>query len=758
MLEMNKSKGLPIRPYARLLTMLGDQLIKNECVALVELIKNAYDADSPWVKVCIDGVDNGNVKDQTITIEDAGCGMTENVILEHWLNPATPEKRIRKNNNRGVTESGRILQGDKGIGRFAILKLARRIEIVTRAKGEDAEYVIGYDFSKYDDEFLTENHKAKSLFLDALRVDVTKRTPCVFINRKVDLGIASVKAPQWGTRIVLHDLKSKWTKSLVEDVGTDVAYLQPIFDIPKARKNYTDPKEGFSVSFYVDGEREAIQETYIGDLRTLLDNSSVLRITDGRFNASTLSFTFRQDGRLLPPIKISDSIFKGLYLWKRRFKASDGLNWRPTCGSFNFQFYIFDFSAAAADKYALDKRQKDIIKRHRIYLYRDKIRVYPYGDPTDDWLSVDTLRGTISAGMFLSNNQVVGCVDITQKENPSLKDKTNREGLIEEGEATKDFIFLLQLFLSFVRHEAYRKYLEDSKVKKAVSIVANGEVEKRLDAVKEALEAGNIGEAKSAISQASTFYKAESDYMQRRVRITEDLAGVGLSVETASHDIMGMMSKVLLNLDGLIRDLVAGDEINRDNLLKELQSLSGGMSFIDRQLRDIQLLFTSSKQRRRPLDVRNLIDKVAAIYGRLLKKYKIQFTVDEPRGSSPLMAKTTDAVVLQLLINLFDNAVYWLNVIDRKNKEIRIYLDGNSGKMIFSDNGPGVREEDKPYIFEAFYSGKGEDGRGLGLYIARKLLERHDYGIELADTSSEKRLSGANFVVSFVAGGGKEHE
>ena len=71
--------------------------------------------------------------------------------------------------------------------------------------------------------------------------------------------------------------------------------------------------------------------------------------------------------------------------------------------------------------------------------------------------------------------------------------------------------------------------------------------------------------------------------------------------------------------------------------------------------------------------------------------------------------------------------------------------------MIFSDNGPGVDKEDAPYIFEPFYSGKGEEGRGLGLYIARQLLERNDYSIELARLKSEKILPGANFVVNFVA-------
>ena len=77
-------------------------------------------------------------------------------------------------------------------------------------------------------------------------------------------------------------------------------------------------------------------------------------------------------------------------------------------------------------------------------------------------------------------------------------------------------------------------------------------------------------------------------------------------------------------------------------------------------------------------------------------------------------------------------------------------MDGNSCKLIFSDNGSGIRDEDKPYIFDAFYSGKGQEGRGLGLYISRKLMERNDYTIELAELQEDKILSGANFVVNFI--------
>jgi signal transduction histidine kinase len=95
--------------------------------------------------------------------------------------------------------------------------------------------------------------------------------------------------------------------------------------------------------------------------------------------------------------------------------------------------------------------------------------------------------------------------------------------------------------------------------------------------------------------------------------------------------------------------------------------------------------------------------------------------------------------------------VYWLSQVNKQEKMIEIVLDGNKGSMIFSDNGPGINKDDVPYIFEPFFTGKGEDGRGLGLYIARQLLERNDYSINLADLKSQKILDGANFVVNFVS-------
>lgn len=735
---MSDIKQLQIRPYARLLTMLGEQLIKNERIALIELIKNSYDADADWVKVTFQGFDeNYQIEsDSKIIIEDNGCGMSQELIENHWLNPATPEKKKRKK-IKDTTSKGRIIQGEKGIGRFAILKLGRRIDIITKTKTDTEEHFVSYDFSRYDDDFLSENGNEKDLYIDDLSITLENRNPVYIIPSEIKLGSRKKKRQTHGTIIEISDLKGSWTEKKVESVYRDLTKLESIF--------LKNKKIDFEVGIYKDGEHQNYQEDYLEKLDLLLNDRSVIKIAKGCFDSEKKEYRFFING-VESAISIFDPSITGLKVFKDRFgNAGSALKKRQLeCGSFEFGFYVFDFSTQAPMKYQLDKEDKLIIRDHRIYLYRDNIRVYPYGEPDDDWLRIDVYRGTISAGHFLSNDQVVGFVNISQKNNPKLKDKTNREGLIDEGNATENFITLLQTFLAYIRQKPYARYRKDIENKKDQDIFINGQVQKEFDELKKAV--GENPAALNIVSKAENEYKAERRYLIRRAETTEELAGVGLSVETASHDIMGIMGKVFTNLDGLIRDLMSADEVDKAELLKELQSIRGGMSFIEAQLKDIQLLFKSSKQRRKSIKVKEVIEKVELIYRRLLKKESIQFTVNSL--GSPLVAKTTDAVLLQLFLNLFDNAVYWLQQTSKSDKKIEILLDGNKGRMIFSDNGPGIDKDDIPYIFEPFYSGKGDEGRGLGLYIARQLLERNEYSIELGEIKSEKPLSGANFIIN----------
>lgn len=752
-------KTLKIRPYARLLTMLGEQLIKNEQIALAELIKNSYDADAEWVKVRF--VDFGfdekkkeifKTKDSKIIIEDNGCGMSMDVIEDSWMNPATPNKKTRENEEIKTTpKKHRIIQGEKGIGRFAILKLGRDIKITTRPEGQNTEYVIDYNLSQYDDDFLTKKEEGKDevieqkIYIDDISIPVSEQKPIVLVDRKVIVNNSVFEhRNNQGTIIEISNLKGEWSFDKIKKVNAESQKLESIFEKIFSEKKKEDL---FEIGFECNSERLLYSDEAIKELSSLLDNSAVLKITNGSYSEKDGCFTYKLNN--VPyALSLKDSQISGLTVFKERFAEKnlfDEIEIRnTTCGDFKFNFFVFDFAADKESAYYLDKRDKETIKEHRIYLYRDHIRVAPYGDPDNDWLEIDKKRGVGRAGDYLSNDQVVGFVDISKQGNPRLKDKTNREGLIEEGNATRDFIVLLHSFLLFIRQHAYRQYQERVKQQKEQQINKLKVVDNQFSRLKESI--GENTKAISAYNDLYRFYQIEKKFYQNRLDNTEDLAAVGLSVETASHDMSMMLTKGVDAIDNLIKD-IDGGVLTDEQVENELHSIRGMFSFVKDQMRDIQLMFKSSKQRRRPIRFEDLLGKVEKIYKRTLNREHIEYSLI--KTGSPIVAKCTDAVILQLLINLFDNAVYWLGAPDIVEKKITITLDGEKQQVVFSDNGPGIRDDDKPFIFEAFYSGK-EDGRGLGLYIARQLLQRMGYSISLAEIPSEQILSGANFVINFV--------
>lgn len=737
---------LAIRPYARLITMIGDQLIKNELIALVELIKNSYDADASWVKVSfIDFEPDFSLKPSSkIIIEDDGCGMNADILRKHWLNPATPNKLRRKEIN-AKTEKGRILQGEKGIGRFAIFKLGKSIKIITRRQkrncnghfinaGEEIENTLIYDFSKYDDNFLKENGKDKDLFLENLEIELIQTKPEIITKKEITLGTNKYQRNPYGTIIEISQLKTKWNSSRINRIQNEVGKLQPIFS--------NGVNSDFSVWIYKDTQLHEYQDRYRERLINCLENKSVFKITDGFYCSINNVIRLRINERLVN-LDFKDSDINGLKL----FKKFGSPEYKTECGSFHFEFYIFDFNVDSENpaKYFLDREDKKIIRDHRIYLYRDNLRVMPYGDPEDDWLRIDIARGTIRANEFLSNDQVVGCVYISQKENPKLIDKTNREGLIEDGRALDDFITVLQLILQYLRQKIFTQYLIEKQRKKEIDRIKHGRPSELLETAKK-----QYADNQTALEFLKSFersYTKEKKVLEDRINKTENLAAVGLSIETASHDIMLFIRKSLEQQDSLIRDLMLDGEIDREELLTRLTSIRGNFSMVETQMKDVQLLFPSTKSRTKNINVRDIIEKVYRLYKRVFSdnKISIEFNVTE----QPLIVKTTDAVLLQVFINLFDNAFYWLKTINRERK-IEIIIDGNNQRLIFADNGPGIKEDDINYIFEAFYSGKGEDGRGLGLYIARQLLDRYDYSITLAEFSKDRILNGANFVLEFI--------
>ena len=327
---MVQSKKIKMRPYARLLTMLGEQLIKNEQIALIELIKNAYDADSPWVKISFIGFDDsfGYDTESKIIIEDSGCGMTSEIIEDHWLNPATPIKLKRKA-KKNTTKSGRIIQGDKGIGRFAILKLGRKIKVYSRADGEELEHVVEYDFSMYDDDFLSQDGEPITLFLDDIEISFETRKPEIVRERPFQLGLRKIKRPAHGTRIVISELKGKWSEEKVRKFYNDVARLESIFS--------TDPKlmKSFNIQINKDDEHLKYEEEYLDKLRILLEDRPVIFVDQGNYDEKKKQFKFKING-VSKTLSFHDPNITGLKVYRDHFgKRSEILKERNTeCGSF----------------------------------------------------------------------------------------------------------------------------------------------------------------------------------------------------------------------------------------------------------------------------------------------------------------------------------------------------------------------------------------------------------------------------------------
>ena len=713
--------------------MLGDQLIKNERIALVELIKNSYDADADWVRVRFENFneDMSANEESSIVIEDNGSGMTPEDIRRSWMNPATPQKYFKKEEGKRQTPGkNRIIQGEKGIGRFAILKLGRNITITTRTKDSKFESVLEYDFTKFDDDFVSENGEKKEIFLDEIKIDCSEFSPSKIIRQSQ------------GTVIEVKSLKEEWGKRIIEKLCQDISSLTD----PVSRITGKKAEDSFDISIICNGKSESIEDKNTENLRGLIENKPVLKI-QGEFNSEKNAFVFTEgeDKDNKTEIKLNDPKITGLWIWRKLFGYERNENKEFRCGDFKFHFYIFDFSLGISGKHELSQQQKNLLKEHRIYLYRDGVRVYPYGDPDDDWLNIDVTRGTGRAGDFFSNDQLIGWIDISQQHNPELRDKTNREGLIEKGSAVRDFMFLIPTFLSYIKQSSYSRYQQTQKDRNIAGIVRQKIVAGHLADLKTSLEKKGDKQGVREVTKIEKKYQREKDFLIQRAETTEDLAGVGLSVEMASHDIMLMM--------GRAKDIAKQiAKMSRDSDNNEIQEqadmLLGCISQITEGMQDVQSLFKSSKRRKKALKVVPILDKINQLYEDLLKKRNIDCEKLVVRGS-PLVADTTDGVVMQVLINLFDNASYWLDTVGRKDKKIIITVDGDEGELIFSDNGPGIDKEDEPYIFEAFYSGKGQEGRGLGLYIARQLLERHDHRISLAPRQ-QRKLPGANFLVSFV--------
>ncbi|KQX69370.1 sensor histidine kinase [Angustibacter sp. Root456] len=725
------AESLGFKAHARLLTMLGEQLIKNERIALVEIVKNSYDADARRVVVDFRGFGEAFevLPDSALVITDDGFGMEPNVVRHTWMSPATPSK-ARAKRARPRTPLGRAIQGEKGIGRFATFKLGRQLAVTSRAEGAPIETTLLIDIGVLDDA--GHGSQAEDMYLEEMAAIIDTSAPVIFDG-------SGPMASEHGTQLEVRGLRAEWNAKLVREVFEDVGRLEPVMWSASGE----DRAAAFEVTFCRDGVDMRLNVERNADFQAVLQRA-VLKVEDGRFDPVGRQFVFTLDGRE-EVLSIDDAQIRGLKVFRDHFLEGTEALPRPQCGPFAFEFYVFDFSATAPAAHSLDRDEKALLKRHRVYLYRDGIRVYPYGDPGDDWLQIDVIRGTQSARSMFSNDQTAGFVSITQEHNPRLRDKTNREGLLEDGPATGDFVALIQTILAYLRAKPYERYAAANRRVRERKLEG-----KRVDQFVNAMrQTANLpSSATKALDALEDSLSAERELANLRISRTEQLAGVGLSVETASHDLIAAGQEALRLARRLLDDLRYHD-LTSEPIFAQAKALVARLEFVVSRFSDVQGLFVSTRQRRSRIDVLQLIRKVRSMYASLHRDQKIDFDVD---GAGKVIAETTESALLQCVINLVDNATYWLMTTSGRERRIRAYALG-ADAVVITDNGPGVREEDVPFIFEPFYSGKGDEGKGLGLYIARQNGLRNGFAVDVAQSPPDERaLAGATFTVSFDSG------
>jgi HSP90 family molecular chaperone len=171
----------------RLLTLLGDQLIRDATLAVFELVKNAYDADATTCDVLLNYT--GIPATSKVSIQDNGSGMDADILRNVWMMIATDFRTKQREQNLRSKKYGRFPLGEKGLGRLSIHKLGRVIQMVTRVKGGDElVFTINWDLLE----------QASSL--DTAPIKLTKREPITFPGSK------------HGTRLDVSNLREVWSR------------------------------------------------------------------------------------------------------------------------------------------------------------------------------------------------------------------------------------------------------------------------------------------------------------------------------------------------------------------------------------------------------------------------------------------------------------------------------------------------------------------------------------------------------------------
>lgn len=692
-----------LRPKARLLRTLGADLISSEKVALIELVKNSYDADASRVDITFDGPLKKN--QGVIEILDDGHGMDANTIENTWLTIATNSKR----SSRPKTSKGRPILGEKGIGRLAISRLGTVLEVTTKTADANKEVFLTINWDDFNND---------ELYLDQVSVNWSEREPQVFKESSNKYS---------GTLLRIKNISKNYTEKDIGDIYNSLTRLIS----PKQNSIQKITDDDFSI-FLNFKNVESGYDKYSGSVKSEFDTHDPhYRLTGAIDDDGNLVGEFVYLDRATKQLEKND-INGGIWITKER---------KPTCGDIYFDFKVWDRDNDSLrllldiNRDEIEAKPQDIRDsldtRAGISIYRDGFRVFPYGESGNDWLDLDNRR-IQNPSQRISNNQILGSVFIDSQANPLLKDQSNREGILA-GEAYTDFTTLLSGAINKLEVERRRvrtknrkkethtklpKLFEDIDISNIISIVNSkyprDEELKLLLNDKDAKIKNGINQTRIVLSSYSR------------------LATLGSLVDRLVHEIRSALSGINSNSDFIkmdIEELCLESIINyieiKNTIFPKVDKIKNNSSMIDSQIKHIEP-FGGGRKKGRPkkVDIAPLIQNIIDIYSNDIKNNNITLIYDGQSNISSLDPGEFSSVIK----NLLENAIYWSSHPEShapNNPTIEIEVArAPEGSLLVrvSDTGPGVNDEDKNRIFYPYETNK-DGGTGLGLTIAGYIVE-----------------------------------
>lgn len=680
----------PFRPQARLIRLLGEQLISDESTAILELIKNAYDADARRVEITFQAPSSDSPT--VLEIQDDGDGMDLQTLLTGWLEPATHRKRGGRWKQRTVL--GRFPLGEKGVGRFAADKLGSHFELVTRPRGGAEEIVLQIQWSLFESD----------VYLDEIKNHWKVRTPEVFLDGS------------HGALIRITDLRFQWDARFIQRIRDSLTRLIS----PNAR---TD------------------------DFTLVLSCSNLPELSGPITNRFLDQSPYQLQGK----VDVSGRLHLEGDGWKTRvvdlrtkareaFLDQDGKLRAPRCGSFSLALHAWDLDAIAQTAVKVDRGTRQTLKQWcGVSIYRDGFRVLPYGERGDDWLELNQRRVN-NPTLRLSNNQLIGIIETTQHDNPDLRDRTSREGMIDNPEFD-DFRQLVLAALSCLEEQRFALRHEPSERKAAVS----PDPDPVIGMLQLLTEARGESGSKSVLAELERTYRAKEEQQKRREASLLQLAGLGMAAERLAPTLAATAAAATDALR-IMRHRLAVSVVDDQTLSSAAIRLEGMLESIVDHLDVMTPLRSNLPKGIEPVDLRAVVTDVCQIMLHQTRSIGARVQVTEYK---PPIIQAEYGHIVQIMLVLFDNALYWLNHAPsgvRPMIRVHLWSKGSRGGFVVADNGPGISPSQAQLIFEPFYSTRRE-GLGLGLFTARQLASRYDGKVELRDR--DRFLAGANVAVNF---------